>query len=278
MSEINKIEPVVSIITPTFNRDNFLEENILNIKSQNYPNIEHIVIDGGSTDNSVNILKKYEKTYNLRWVSEKDEGCADAMNKGFKMATGDIFCCLDSDDLYFPGTIKKIVEIFKKNPDIDVVFGDIFFADQKGNVKGYIKHTKFDIEALIYIGMVLHPQATFYRKNIYKKIGPFDTKFLRIADADFFIKMGLSGAKFYHLRDFLATYRLHNQQLTKSVELCRAEGNILAERYQGKDINSWFLPFKKIKILARRTFQYIKQGDVLYIFRGILKRINKIAS
>ncbi len=267
-------ELLVSIITPTFNRGKFLEENILSIKGQNYSNIEHIVVDGGSTDNSIDILKKYEKTYNLKWVSERDNGCADAMNKGFKMATGDVFCWLDSDDIYLPGTIRKIAEIFKKRPDIDVVFGDIYFANQNGKIEGCIKHTKFDIEALIYVGMVLSPQATFWRKSIGQKIGIFDTKFLRIADADFFIRMGLFGANFYHLRDFLSIYRLHSEQLTKSVELCKTEGDKLALKYQDNNLNYFALLCKKAKILTKRTFQYTKQGDALYVLRGVLRRMN----
>ena len=113
--------PLVSIITITLNRARYLEETILSIKNQDYLHIEHIVIDGGSTDGTLELLKRYENQYNMRWISEKDGGIIDALNKGLRMAKGDIFCWLDSDDTYLPGTIKKIVKVFQKHPKVDLV-------------------------------------------------------------------------------------------------------------------------------------------------------------
>jgi glycosyltransferase involved in cell wall biosynthesis len=263
-----------SIITPTLNRGKFLEDCILSIRNQGYPFIEHIVIDGGSTDNSLDILKNHENAYNLKWISEKDEGCADAMNKGFKMASGDIVCWLDSDDTYLPGTINKIVDIFRKRPDIDVIFGDILIANQNGETIDFIRNTRFSAEDLIYIGLVLNPQAIFWRKGIQNKIGAFDKTFLRVADADFFIRMSLSVAKFYHTRDFLSVYRLHPQQLTKSLELCRAEEDVLAKKYKKKNLAYWPESLKILKILLRRSFYFIKQGDIWWVIRGALRHIN----
>jgi len=99
MNDVNL--PLVSVITPSYNQGHFIEENILSVKSQDYPNIEHVVVDGGSSDMTVEILKKYEGTYNLRWISEPDEGHADAVNKGFAIARGEIIGWLNSDDVYF---------------------------------------------------------------------------------------------------------------------------------------------------------------------------------
>ena len=114
MSTQNNEKLLVSIITVTFNRGRFLEQAIQSIKNQDYSNIEHIVIDGGSTDNTLDILKKYEGTYNLKWISEKDEGIADAVNKGFRMAKGEVVGFLDSDDVLIPKVISKVAKIFKE--------------------------------------------------------------------------------------------------------------------------------------------------------------------
>jgi len=266
-------EILVSIITPTLNRAQFLEKNILSIKNQDYLFVEHIIVDGGSTDNTLEIIKKYERTYNLKWTSEKDEGCADAMNKGFKMAKGDIFCWLDADDMYLPGTIGKVIKVFQERPEIDVVFGDMFIADQNDKIIDCTKRINFDYEALLYVGMTLSPQATFWRQSLHEKLNGLNQKYLRCADYDFFVRMALSGARFYHLRDFLAIYRRHPQQLTKSVELCRREGNEIYQKYIDKNITPRSLRWKKRKILVRRVLEYIKQGDIWYVLRGILRRI-----
>jgi len=266
-------EILVSIITPTLNQAQFLGKNILSIKNQDYLFIEHIIVDGGSTDNTLEIIKKYERAYNLRWISEKDEGCADAMNKGFKMAKGDIFCWLDADDTYLPGRIRKVVEVFQKHPEIDIVFGDILIADQNDKIIGYTKHTNFDFEMLVYIGMNLSTQATFWRQTLFDKLKGFNKKYLRCADYDFFLKAATSGARFYHLRDFLGIYRHHSQQLSRSVELCRFEVNEISQRYINKNLSPQFLKWKKRKILVKRALQFIKQGDIWYVLQGIIRRI-----
>lgn len=107
--------PLVSIITPSFNQGRYIEQNILSIINQNYPLIEHIIVDGGSTDETIDILKKHESSYNLRWISESDEGQADAVNKGFNMAHGEIIGWLNSDDVYYDiTTISRIVDAFNQ--------------------------------------------------------------------------------------------------------------------------------------------------------------------
>jgi len=266
--------PIISIITPTYNRGKFLEKCILSIKNQDYKNIEHIVIDGGSTDNSLDILKKYEGTYNLKWISEKDKGCADAMNKGFNRATGDIFCWLDSDDYYLPGTLFKIVKIFQEKPNVDVVFGDNLIANSEGKIVDYIRNTNFDTNVQLYITMSLGGLATFWKKSVSDKIGLFDNNYSRIGDAEFFVKMGLSGAKFYHTRDFLAVAVKHEKQISSASEIVKKENQKMLEKYADKKKieNKWF----KTKIIAKRTFNYVKQGDVFYVLRGIYRRIKLI--
>jgi len=273
---MNKENLLISIITPTFNRGRYLEECILSIKNQDYKNIEHIIIDGGSTDNSLEIIKKYEKTYNLKWISEKDNGCADAMEKGFQMATGYIFCWLDSDDFYLPNTIEKIIKVFTKNPKIDVVFGDMLICDLNSKIIDYTKKTTFDREALIYSQMVVNPQTTFWKSDLHKKIGGINRKYLRCGDYDFFCKMAISNAKFYHIRDFLAVYRSHSEQLTKSLDICNAETKEINQKYYDKNISDFGIKIKKTKIWIKRVFYFLIQGDIWYVVRSILIKIGFI--
>ena len=116
--------PKISIVTPSYNQAEFLERTILSVLNQDYPNLEYIIIDGGSTDGSVEIIKKYEK-YLAYWVSEKDKGQSDAINKGFQKSTGDILAWLNSDDTYLSGTLFKVVKAFQENPNADLIFGNI---------------------------------------------------------------------------------------------------------------------------------------------------------
>ncbi|MCX6722135.1 MAG: glycosyltransferase family 2 protein [Candidatus Staskawiczbacteria bacterium] len=265
---------LVSIITPTFNRGKFLEQNIISIKNQDYPFIEHIVIDGGSTDNSLEILKKYEGTYNLKWISEKDNGCADAMNKGFERASGQIFCWLDSDDFYLPCAIKKIAEVFKNNLNVDAVFGDVLLGTVEGKIIGYTKYTSFNAETSIYLGMVVATQSTFWRSTLHRKINGLDAKYLRCADLDFFTRMAISGAKFRHVRNFLSVYRYHPGQLTQSVDLCEKEKKEIFQKYSDNKLNARGLKLKRMKLLLERAVNFIKQGDIWYVFKGILRRFD----
>src|SRR5215468_10026487 len=109
------MQPKLSIVTPSFNQGRFLEETIRSVLTQNYPNLEYIIIDGGSTDETVDVIRKYQDKVNY-WVSEKDRGQVDAINKGIEKCTGDIFGFINSDDVYLPGTFSAVIEHFQANP------------------------------------------------------------------------------------------------------------------------------------------------------------------
>jgi len=128
---ISEQQPLVSIVTPSYNQGQFIEDTILSVKNQDYSNIEHIIVDGGSTDNTLEILKEYENSYNLRWVSEPDNGQADAINKGFDMAKGEIIGWLNSDDTYFSShVLTKVVEKFRQT-EAKIVFGNDVLINQE---------------------------------------------------------------------------------------------------------------------------------------------------
>lgn len=201
---------LVSIITPSFNQAEFIEETILSVKSQDYPNIEHIVIDGGSTDGTIDILKKYP---HLTWISEPDKGQAEAINKGFKMAKGEIVAWLNSDDTYPQDTIKTICDYFITHPDTDVVFGDCNRIDQDGKVIGSIKGHPFNLTHLIPRNCIPQP-AVFFKREIIGRVGYLDTRHHHAFDYDCWIRIGLVGGGIEYLPKTLANFRLHKDSKT----------------------------------------------------------------
>ena len=276
-------EPLVSVITVTLNRVKFLEETILSVKGQDYSNLEHIIIDGGSTDGTIELLKSYENQYNMRWISEKDEGIADGLNKGFEVSKGDIFCWLDSDDTYLPKTVSKVIDVFKKHEDVDLVFGNVLIVNDKGKKTNYIKFTDFDFETWIYEGGGMNPAASFWRKKLYWRIGGINEKYMWSPDIYFFTEAGALGSKFYHINDFLSAYRLHSSQILANQNYFMEKNNIfrikkrdykeIKEKYIDKNLTKTGTKLRKVKVLLKRTLKYIRQGDSYYILRGVLKRL-----
>ena len=199
--------PKVSIITPSYNQAEFLEKTILSVLNQNYPNLEYIIIDGGSTDGSVEIIKKYEK-YLTYWISEKDNGQAAAINKGFKMATGELVAWQNSDDIYLKGAFFRVIEEFKRRADVDIIFGNTYLIDENDCILKDMRFIPFNLDHLIYYDWNLSTQGTFWKRELFNKIGYLEN--YRVCfDLDWFIRFGKSTQKFQFIRVFLGGYRIH---------------------------------------------------------------------
>jgi glycosyltransferase involved in cell wall biosynthesis len=201
-------EPLVSIITPSYNQEKFIEKTIQSVLSQDYSNIEYIVIDGGSTDGSMEIIKKYEK-YLSYWVSETDRGQSDAINKGFKMAKGEILAWLNSDDTYLPGAIKKVVEFFKLHHDVNIVYGMSHYIDETGNIIDNYPTESFDHKRFASFNFISQP-STFFKKNAYYEVGGLDIGMQFAFDYDLWIRL-TERFRIEYLTEFLSTYRLHEK-------------------------------------------------------------------
>ena len=198
-------KPLVSVITPSYNKGAYIEETILSIRNQTYPNIEHIVMDGGSTDETIEILRRYEDK--LTWVSEPDGGQADAINKGWKKAKGEILAYLNADDTYLPWAVQTAVDYFRDHPDVGMVYGKSDFIDEKGSKIRDFPTRDFDLAALVRGPNMISQPTMFFRADIIGDVGYLDTSLHMSMDYDHFIKIALRH-KVAFIPKLLATYRL----------------------------------------------------------------------
>jgi glycosyltransferase involved in cell wall biosynthesis len=200
--------PKISIVTASFNSIKTIVETIESVKKQDYPNWEHWVIDGGSTDGTLEVLKKYP---HLKWISEKDEGHYHAMNKGIQRSTGEVVNMLNADDCLTPGALRKVGEAFEAHPDWDALFGDIIYVDGEDREIYRRREAKYDYDVLRLSGVcyVIH-QTLFVKKAVHDRIGLYHHKdYLNCCDYEFILRMGKEGCRVGHVRDFLIRYRYH---------------------------------------------------------------------
>ncbi len=264
--------PKISTIIPSFNDSKFLERTILSVLNQNYPNLELIIMDGGSTDGTLDIIKKYEK-YISCWVSEKDKGQSDALNKGFSRATGDLVNEQDADDVFLPNAFLRVAEAYKKSKDIDVFFGNRLDIDENDKIVGECVYTRFSALVYQYDGMSVGPQSAFWKRDIFSKVGMYDLGFKLSMDFEFFLKVGLSGARFKYLPYFFSAMRRHGGSNTQNwlyTPLHLKEWAEIDRKYHRK---KWLNPPLKFYSLLYRIINYSLQGDADYVFKGLRRRI-----
>lgn len=262
--------PLVSIVTPSYNQGQFIRATIESVLGQQYPNIEYIVIDGGSTDDTVSIIKEYQQK--LSWVSESDNGQSDAINKGIRKATGDIIAYLNSDDIYQPGTIERVVEAFRSSPEADIVYGDYISIDVNGDILDRMKTIPFDPGILLYDANYISQPSSFYRTSLFGKIGKFDDQLQCLMDYEFFLRASSKGIVFKYIPTALAAIRFHSD--------CKTVGGAadLGIAKVRKVINSKYVPADlnhpltlKTLSLAYRLKRYLK-----LIMRGRLDFMNLV--
>jgi len=197
---------LVSIITPSFNQSAYLEQTMLSVLNQDYQRIEYIVIDGASTDGSVDIIRKYKGKL-AYWVSEKDNGQADAINKGFARATGDVVAWLNSDDTYLPGTVRAAVKVFDENPDVVLVYGNMLAVDEHGKTFNTLNYRQLTLEDLLCFQIIGQP-AVFIRHSALRAVGKLDASFHFMLDHHLWIRLAQQG-RILHVNQTWAAARYH---------------------------------------------------------------------
>jgi len=243
------ILPLVSIVTPSYNQAQFLEETILSVLNQDYPNLEYIIIDGGSSDGSVDIIRKYEKRL-AYWVSEPDRGQSHAMNKGIACATGDILFWLNADDLCLPGAFSSVAEAFSKQPLPRIVIGQAYIIDHEGKLRGQLKSQFTSWADLATRKCKIRQVAAFFDRKLFDELGGLDESLDYAMDTDLLLR-------FTHLyppliiNEYLGAFKLHQankfetdlvagyQELDK-IELKYLAGTELENAYRDWSARHWF--------------------------------------
>lgn len=208
----NAAWPKLTIITPSYNQGSFIEETILSVLNQGYPNLEYIIIDGGSTDNSVEIIKKYESKLSY-WVSEKDKGQSHALNKGLAHATGEFIGWLNSDDVYVRGAFNKAISAFKCNPDCILVHGDRILLDAKSLVYGWGNSGVFNPETS---GFNVCSETAFWRSDKRTEGISFKEELKFAMDLEFFCRLFKLG-RFVKLNTYLGYFRAHEESKSTTI-------------------------------------------------------------
>lgn len=231
--------PLVTIVTPSFNQAHFLEETIKSVLGQTYPHIEYIIMDGGSTDGSVDVIKKYEGKL-AHWESVKDKGQTDAINKGFNRAKGQILAWLNSDDTYAsPHTIADAVNYLVAHPETALVYADCDFINETGDVIGKFASRQTDY-AKLRSGYVHIPQQTmFFRAKYWKELGPLDPSFYFAMDYDLWVRIAKQAPLHYLPGKTWANFRIHTSSKT-NVNDERGWKEMLRVHY--RDGGSFFSP------------------------------------
>ena len=206
--------PRVTIVTPSLNQAAYLEETIRSVASQDYPNLEHWIIDGGSTDGSLDIIRRWAgRRKSIRWVSEKDRGQSEAINKGFRRSSGEIVTWLNSDDAYAPGAVRRAAEFLASHPDCMLAYSEAVIVDERGALMGTFPHTQkiFNYRRLVAVSDYIAQPSAFIRRKVLDKVGLLDESLHWCMDWDLWVRIAEKYPVLYfpsltaHMRDYAQT-------------------------------------------------------------------------
>jgi glycosyltransferase involved in cell wall biosynthesis len=255
----------IGIVTPSFNQGKYIRATIESVLSQRVPNLEYVVIDGGSTDETLDILQTFGAR--IRWVSEADKGTADAINKGFRIIGGDILGWLNSDDIYYEGALETVQAFFEAHPEIDVVYGDANHIDENGSFVEKYPTQAWSWERFHEICFISQP-AAFFRRSAMQKFGALDTHYPHCVDYELWIRWAKGGAKFEYLLKTLAATRLHSEAKTVAKRLaCHEDINNILRDHLGKVPQRWLVNYA----YAAADHREIPRQDQLRFTGAIIK-------
>ena len=228
--------PKISIVTLSFNQAAFLEEALTSVISQDYDDIEYIVVDPGSDDGSRALIEKYRNRI-THCLFEGDDGPADGLNKGFARARGEIFGYLNADDVFLPHTLKHVAEAFAARPKIDIISAHGFLADEKGRVFRRFRSSPFDAWGYVYGGGVVMQQSTFFRRAAFDSVGGFNPHNHTCWDGELMLDMARAGKRFAVVDAYWSLFRIHEESISGSqrkIEESRKNWDRLFEKAVGR--------------------------------------------
>ncbi len=259
--------PRVSIVMPSYNHGHFIENSLLSVINQGYPNVELIVMDGGSADTTRAVLERYANDIAV-WRSERDGGQSDALNKGFQAATGEIFGWLNSDDIYCPGAIAFAVDVFRNHPEVEVVYGDWYTLGLDHRITTRYFGLPYSRGQMITEGVFCNAQAMFWRQDLHRRFGEFDLRLHYTMDYDLILRLtGLAGADaFFRTPRPLGCFRVYPGQKTGSAdEPVAIEHRLIADKLG----TTWKygLSGRAVRLLyrAKRVRDYYLRGGLEYV-------------
>ena len=236
--------PKISIVTPSRNAKSFLKDSLKSVQDQGYAETEHIVIDADSSDGTKELL---EEQPNVRWISEPDQGQSDALNKGFRLASGEILGWLNADDRYLPGTFAKVAALFENDPSLDAVYSNFYFTDLNFHrIRPIYSNRPISWLSLFYCYI---PSTTFFvRRRVIEEGNFLDTSYSIVMDKEFFSRLLKKGYRFRYVNDFFAEFRIHGQNVSlpggrRNPRMTEESLRMLHERLGGK------LPWTSVEIV-----------------------------
>ncbi len=241
--------PLVSVVTPSFNQARFLEAAIRSVLSQDYPRLEYLIVDGGSTDGSVAILKEYSDKL-AWWVSEPDKGQTDAINKGLGRAAGEVLAWLNSDDTYQPGAVAAAVKFLQEHGEAGLVYGDANYIDEDGRAIGKFPAAQTDLRRLRQGYVHIPQQASFFRGDLWRSVGPLDPSFYFAMDYDLWVRLA-ARSQVKYVPQTWGNFRLHSMAKTIAAdERCWPEMLRIHYRDGGKFLSVLVAKYYLRKLVA----------------------------
>jgi len=259
---VNK--PQLSIVTPSFNQATYLAEALESVRQQKHPSVEHLVIDGGSKDGSVEILKECTSRSgwsHLRWISERDRGQSDAVNKGFRMASGELVGWLNSDDRYRAGCFDLVTRAAETLPGIEVLYGDYTWIDEAGELLQVRREIEFSRFILLYHKVLYVPTtSTFFRRRIFGEGNFLDESFHYAMDFEYFVRLALRGYRFQHVPGLFADFRWHSMSKSSlGAQKQRDEQDRVVEQVSPMLRNLHFRPLRRTLLAGARQVAGVRR-------------------
>lgn len=259
--------PRISVVTPSCNQAQFLERTLTSVLSQGYPDLEYMVLDGGSTDGSAEIVKRYADRL-AYWRSAPDAGQAAALREGFARATGEVLCWINSDDTLEPGALALVGKLFSERPEVDLIYGGLRTIDAADR-RLFTQWAALDLGTLVYESAFTSQPSSFWRRAIYQKAGGLDASYRFAMDYDLLIRMLLVGARPLKIRPVLANYRIH--PATKSSNLQKVSAEEVARTIARHRLARGSNATRTLRKYAYRALRFAR--DPLLVFSAIECRL-----